>query len=857
MITPERWRQIEDVFQQAADLDTGARLAYLDQACAGDEALRAEVESLLESEGIGHVAPALEQVAQSVSGVGNLEGQRLGAYQILTSIGEGGMGTVYKAQRADGQFDQLVAIKIIRPGAASAMQSRRFVEERSLLAQLQHPFIARLIDGGDHSGIPYLVMELVEGMRIDDYCRQWNLGVPERLALFVQVCDAVQHAHAALIVHRDLKPSNIMVTNDGVPKLLDFGIATLVAEDRDATQTGWRMMTPDYASPEQVTGQQVTVASDVYSLGMVLYELLTGERPYKLKSYAPAEIEQAVCFTGIQPPSALVLKETKLRRQLKGDLDNILLMALRKEPGRRYGSVAQFAEDIRRHLAGETVIARPDTFTYRWSKFVRRNRISLALAASLILAILIGAGLTARQGLRAQRRFDEVRSLANSLLNEVDPEASRLIGAVNMRKLLVEKSLTYLDRLSSEAGSDISLQKELARAYHRVADIQGHGRIESLRLFNESLASHQKALAIEEPLFARLPQDKDLRRSLAMGYSRIGDLHSRRGDAKTAETFTRKAYQLADRSDPNTYIDVRTSMNRALMLEGRYDEALRMGQEALDAAQSLDNPVRLVVSAIYTAEVAQYKGDNALQKKFLDIGIRAAEAGLKRDGLTPDQELRYATLRNDRGEMMFSLGQPSDLRPCEAIVDLQYSADVMLRLLRDGGRTANILVSATSALHNLAEAQAVCGKKEAIETSEKASQIYGAGATRSNPNIDLNLGIVHLYVGSLDEARRHFEAVRKADPEGSEYLARIALREKDSALAIRLLAEARQRREKLIAQSSFTRNFEMYRQAANMALAIEAGDTTPGLRQRALEMLKIFPETNTAASIGKLRRQLR
>ncbi|MCX6613211.1 MAG: serine/threonine-protein kinase, partial [Acidobacteria bacterium] len=391
-MSPERWQQIESVFQTAADLPTADRRAYLDQACASDDDLRSEVESLLDSEGLSHIAPAIEEAAKHVS---TLEGQRLGVYELLAPIGEGGMGTVYKAKRVDGQFEQEVAIKIIRAGASNPLNARRFLEERNLLAQLQqqHPSIARLIDGGDHAGIPYNVVELIAGGPSDAYCRQWHLTVTERLEIFMKGCDAVQHAHAALIVHRDLKPSNILVTADGTPKLLDFGIAKLVVDGQASTQTGW-MMTPDYASPEQVRGEAITVASDVYSLGIVLYELLTGERPYKLKNYSPAEIQNLVCTTEIHPPSHFVPTETRLRKQLVGDLDNILLMALRKEAGRRYGSVAQFAEDIRRHLAGETVIARPDTFTYRWSKFARRNRLPLTLATLLVAAVTIGAALT-------------------------------------------------------------------------------------------------------------------------------------------------------------------------------------------------------------------------------------------------------------------------------------------------------------------------------------------------------------------------------------------------------------------------------------------------------------------------------
>jgi serine/threonine protein kinase len=855
-MTPERWRQIEEVFQNAVDLPDAERFAYVEQACAGDAELRAEVVSLLESEGIGFVAPALEEAAQSVSGVTRLEGQKLGVWRIDSLIGEGGMGTVYQATRADGQFEQTVAVKIIRPGAASAMHSRRFLEERKMLAQLKHPFIAQLIDGGEHSGIPYLVMELIDGIRIDEYARQWNLTVNDRLELFLQVCDAVQHAHSSLIVHRDLKPSNILVTKDGVPKLLDFGIATLVDSGSKSSNTGWMMMTPDYASPEQVTGEPITVASDVYSLGIILYELLTGERPYTIANYSPGEIERAVCATTIQPPSNLVLKESRLRRQLKGDLDNILLMALRKEPNRRYGSVAQFAEDIRRHLDGQTVIARPDTFSYRWSKFIRRNKLSLGLAAAVVLAILSGVVLTAREGIRAQRRFDEVRSLANSLLNEIDPEAAHLVGSAKMRRLVVEKSLTYLDRLSAEAGSDIELRKELARAYHRVGDIQGHPRIDNLGLFNEALQSHLKAVAIEEPLFEANPQDAALRRSLAMGYARIADLESRRGNGKVAERLLFQAYKLADKSDPNTYIDVRMSINRSYFMEGRLDEALRYAREGMDLALTLDNPLRRIVAASYMGSTQQYLGDAKGFRQTVELGLKAFDEVRARGEMTGDQQVREVSFIDEMGEIFSSPDQPEEEDPRAALPWLEKAVEIQLHLLNQGASSAGRIIGATSALHLLSAAQARLGMKEAIATANKAIEVYSSRSRRENPNLTLYLGYAHLRLGNLAAARKEFEQIRSSEVTAIEYLAEIEHASGNDTRALALLAEARKAREADLKRPSFTTRFDRYRQASNIARALAWGDTTPGLRKQGLAFLSDFNPATEAASVTRLRRML-
>ncbi len=854
-MTPERWQQIESVFQTAADLPTADRRSFLDQACSSDDDLRSEVESLLDSEGLIHVAPAIEEAAQSVSSLTTLEGQRLGAYELLGPIGEGGMGTVYKAKRVDGQFEQEVAIKIIRAGASNALSARRFLEERNLLAQLQHPSIARLIDGGDHAGIPYIVMELIDGLPIDAYCRQWNLPVKERLEIFIQVCDAVQHAHAALIVHRDLKPSNILVTTDGTPKLLDFGIAKLVVEGQTSTQTGW-MMTPDYASPEQVRGEAITVASDVYSLGIVLYELLTGERPYKLKNYSPAEIQHLVCTTEIHPPSHHVPTETRLRKQLVGDLDNILLMALRKEAGRRYGSVAQFAEDIRRHLAGETVIARPDTFTYRWSKFARRNRLPLALATLLVAAVSIGAALTVREGIRAQRRFDEVRSLANSLLNEIDPEAAKLLGSAKMRRLLMEKSATYLDRLASESGDDVALRKELARAYHRVGDIQGHVRSESLGLFNESLESHIKGIAIEEPLLKRFPNDAELKRSLALGLSHAGDLHARRGDAKTAEAFIHRAYLLADKSDLRTYIDVRLSMNQAWMIEGRLEDAYRVGKEALEAANSLGDTDRLLSIYAYNSDVAMNSGQSAEAISSARRGIALIEERRKQRELSSLEEIRLAALNYKLGQLLGMHDQPNEMRPCDAIPYLQRTLVPYEQRYRLTPKAVNALVLYGSALNGLASAQALCGHKEAIATAQRAIDLYGVERAGSNPNLELTLGLAHLYVGDPGQAKRHLQKASAQSSIATEYLAEIAFRHGDLVQARQLLTAARQERQKALKQPSFSQRIDAYRQAANLARAVAYGDRTPGLNQQAIEYLKDFPLKGAAASVDKLRAQL-
>src|SRR5262245_30717155 len=360
----ERWQCIEEIFRAAVDRPAAERDEYLTRVCDGDEELRLEALSLLAldtSEDFFRDTIARAALSFTVKPIDDLTGEPIGPYRVGRLIGRGGMGDVYEAERDDGQFRQKVAIKIIKRGMDTDFVRDRFLRERQILASLDHPNIARLFDGGATTdGLLYFVMEFVAGDPITVYCRRQQLSVNEKLKLFLKVCSAVQHAHQKLVVHRDLKPSNILITEGGAPKLLDFGIAKLLSPDgnqsRTRTETAMRLMTPEYASPEQARGEAVATTTDVYSLGVVLYELLTDHRLHEFRTHSPAEIERAICDTGAEEPSKVVGRMTgarnRLSRRLAGDLDNIVLMAMRIEPERRYQSVEQFSEDIRRHLAG-------------------------------------------------------------------------------------------------------------------------------------------------------------------------------------------------------------------------------------------------------------------------------------------------------------------------------------------------------------------------------------------------------------------------------------------------------------------------------------------------------------------------
>ncbi len=563
----EDWHRVEELLNAALELEPAARRKFLDTLEA--PTLRREVESLLvcETEMDGFLsAPALALSADFFdddNDDGERAGQAIGRYRIIKEIGRGGMGAVYLAERADDEYQQQVAIKVIKRGYDTDEVRRRFRNERQILARLEHPNIARLLDGGTtEDGLAYFVMEYVEGQPLNEYADTHKLSTVERLKLFRIICAAVTHAHQNLVVHRDLKPSNILVTSEGTPKLLDFGIAKLLHGDTHSeadtmTATNLRVLTPEYASPEQVRGLPVTTATDVYSLGVLLYELLTGHRPYRLKNRHPQEIERVICEeqpdrpstainrieesantgsemrgTSVTPQTVSDARDTqpdKLRRRLAGDLDNIVLMAMRKEPARRYASVGQFSEDIRWHLEGLPVLARKDTFNYRASKFVRRNKIGVA-AAAVILLLLVGgivatawqarrataqARIAASERDRAERRFNDVRKLSNSLLFEIAPKIERLEGSIEAREKLVERALEYLDSLAREAGDDMQLQSELASAYEKVGALQGAMGRPNLSDFKGALASLEKAGDMRRELLKNNPNEEGNRERLA------------------------------------------------------------------------------------------------------------------------------------------------------------------------------------------------------------------------------------------------------------------------------------------------------------------------------------------------------
>ncbi|HET9514755.1 MAG TPA: serine/threonine-protein kinase [Gemmatimonadales bacterium] len=606
-VSPERWRRIEELLDGVLDLPPEQRSAWLVRACDGDEPLREAVEKLvaaceqptrLPPSPVDLAAPLLARMAAEPEPEPAPE--RVGPWRMVRELGHGGMGTVYLAERDDEQFRKQVAIKILRRGIAGEDLTRRFRHERQILASLDHPNIARMLDGGMESGAPYIVMEFVDGVPLDTFCRRHQLPLNRRLELFADVCAAVQYAHQNLVVHRDLKPSNILVTDDGQVKLLDFGIAKLL-EEEDAveaaplTRTGLRLMTPEYAAPEQVRGGLITTATDVYALGIVLYELLAGRRPYEVKGRSLSEIERVVCQSEPVRPSTAAARERAgadpLPRRLRGDLDVITLKALRKEPERRYQSVAELLDDLRRYRDGLPILARPDTFFYRARKFGGRHRVAIGVAG-LALATLL-AGALRERGLRAEAEAEaaKARAVKDFLVGIFQasdpygrtPEQERAVTAQG----LLDRGR---ERVDSALGGQPEIQGEML-------SVLG-GVYSNLGLYAEAAPLFERSLVLRRELFSERSA------AVAESMTELADVYQRQGHYARADSLLRHALALRQDLHGRRSLEAARSLDRlATVLEQQsryadaeplYREALairteRLGPRHLDVAESMLN----------------------------------------------------------------------------------------------------------------------------------------------------------------------------------------------------------------------------------------------------------------------------
>ena len=523
----EQWLHARAIFDEVQSAPADQRSTILEKLCDGDAALKVELQSLLEAYDAEQALS--ESISEEISAPGEplASPRRIGAYAVDRLLGRGGMGAVYLAHRADGQFDQQVAVKVIDVPLATDFFRRQFRTERQILAGLGHPFIARLLDGGvTADGELFLVMEYVKGIPIVQYCQQKQLSLRARLSLFKDVCCAVQYAHQNLVIHRDLKPDNILVVEDGTPRLLDFGTAKLLnplQQDNtgELTQQGLRSFTPQYASPEQVLGKAISTSSDIYSLGVILFQVLTDVPPYVLREFNTEEMLRVICTEQPPRPSAVAVCSEKP----DPDLDSITLMAMRKEPAERYLTVDQFSGDVQAWLDGQPVMARRGTLRYRTGKFAKRHKLALSAAALLFTAVALGvAGVLWQsrvanlQRVRAEANAQEMRDLSNSFLFEIDQAVSELPGAMPVRRLMVQRVLQHLDNMAKNAPSDRLTQLYLADAYIHLGSLQGNPYGPNIGDSRGALDSLSKALALAQSLKSTYPRDREVIDVSARGF---------------------------------------------------------------------------------------------------------------------------------------------------------------------------------------------------------------------------------------------------------------------------------------------------------------------------------------------------
>jgi eukaryotic-like serine/threonine-protein kinase len=731
VIDPQRWREVDEVFAKALDCPPVERPALLDRACAGRPALRREVERLLaaDEEGAGFLeSPPGELLALALDD--GEEGGTLGPYRLLRRIGSGGMGTVYLARRDDGHYRRDVAVKVLRSGLASTEARHRFLAERQILARLEHPNIARLYDGGcTADGRPYLVMELVAGMPVDEYCDRHRLTVDQRLLLFRKICAAVQHAHQNLLVHRDLKPGNILITAEGEPKLLDFGIAKRLApeagealEALQETRHGMRMLTPGYASPEQVKGEAITTASDVYALGVILYELLAGRRPYRVQAELPYELERAICEQEPERPSLALFqagppgveeiaqdrraRPQALSHRLRGDLDNVVFMALRKDPRARYGSAAQLAEDLEKHLQDLPVAARPDTLRYRARKLVRRHRTAVGVTAAVVLLVAASVAGLIGQGRQLARERDKARYALSFLVDvfkQADPYQAKG-ERLTAREILDQGA----ERISRELAGEPDVQAAVMDAIGEV-DL-GLGRNDQAGPLLE------RALALRRRIFGfgSLP--------VAESLEHVAELRLQRSDRPGAESRLREALTIRRRRQGEGDIAVAKTMNLlggALVEKGvspaAAPEIEALHREALAIAVAVEGPNGLTVAEtlLGLSELQQALGSYGEAERLFRQGLAVERRALG------DRAPRLWRDQTDLGDVLIDAGK---LKEAEAL--LRKCLSVQQKILdREHPDLVITMVNLAQAVHRqgrYAEAEAL--DREALAM---ARTIYG------------------------------------------------------------------------------------------------------------------------------------
>ena len=772
-MTPERWKQVREVFDRASETVAGERERLLARECGSDEELSREVRSLLVSSEVAREfleVPAVEQVRRSDPWPEVSLPERIGPWVIERELGHGGMGTVYLGVRTEEGFRRTAAVKLVRLGMDSDFVLRRFRTEREILSGLDHPHIARLLDGGSTSdGRPYFAMEYVEGRHLLDDCAARGLHEKQRIGLFLEVCDAVAYAHRHLVVHRDLKPSNILVTPEGSPKLLDFGLARLLQPDAgaagDRTETGFRLLTPDYASPEQVRGERITTATDIYSLGVVLYYLLAGRGPYRTTGSAESTA-RAVCE---QEPD---------RPGLARDLDNIVLKALRKEPERRYESVGALAEDLKRYLEGRPVVARKDTLGYRASKFIGRHKAGTAVGvvgALALCAAMAAAMYQAREAMRergeAERRLREVRELTNSFVFEVHDAIAGLPGSTPARRMIVQRALDYLERISRVKTHDPALQRDLAAAYERVARVQG-GLFEShLGDTEGARRSLGRALALREALAVSSGSAED-RMALGESELQLAQVLLVAGDGSGAAVRARRASTLLAtlaREQPDDSKSAARSarakryLGAALTQLGSRAEALdalRDSARAFEGLSAAEPSYRRELGITHQMIVHALAGSGdraaAIASYEKAAGIQAALVEADPRNLALKRELAYT--HADMGGFLDWAGDSRGALACHA-----RALPLLEEIVQADPQNADARLLLAETLNNAGYLELVTGEREIGRARlERSLKLLEAIAAADPGNARARIALARLYE-SLGTAWQAADAVRARD----------------------------------------------------------------------------------------------
>jgi serine/threonine-protein kinase len=829
---------VERIFEAALNRPRAEWAAFLSEACAGDAELQAEVEALLsahartsgllDDEPPTPAAGGREDSASSTPkpDAGTPTGEAdepniggiVGAYRISREIGRGGMGVVYLAERADGQFQQRVSLKMIRRGPETTELSRRFETERQILAALGHPNIAALLDGGvAKDGRPYLVMEYVEGVPIDVYCDRNQLGIERRLKLFCTVARAVQHAHRNLVVHRDLKPSNILVTPEGHVKLLDFGIAkildpTFMEGGAPETRTGLRLMTPEYASPEQVRAEPVTTGTDVYALGVVLYELLTGRRPFQLIGRTPAEAERIISDEEPARPSEAVSRSLatsdvrdrqdeargdgvrgpsdpislardtdpgRLRRELKGDLDRIVLMALRKEPERRYASAEQMAEDVERFLEGQPVLAQDDSALYRTAKFVGRHKTGVAAAAIVAVALILGAVSATVGMVRATRAEAVARAEAETaqqisdflveLFEVSDPDEARG-NSITAREILDQGA----ERIRTELTDQPLIQ---ARLLVTIGDVY-----RKLGLFTDAEGLLERSLEIRRAELGEVDPD------VAASLQALATVYGNQDRYAEAADLQSAAIEIEERLNGPDDLRVGrslTDLGVILLRGGELDEARRVLERALTIKEATLGPddIELAATLINLASIHRRRRELDEAERLYARALEIREAGLPEDHPDVARSLNSLAMvyssqgRLDEAEELFArslAAKERSLGPDHVDVGNTVGNLAVVHARRGEFEEARVLFERSlsiyeaafgpessrvgDALHNLAGVNKDLGEWEAAEALlTRAVAIKERNLPPEHPRLAASLG-------SLGEVYLELEQYERAEP---------------------------------------------------------------------------------------------